>query len=92
MKKLILIVLSFVTIISLTISSPFVFANDMSATSTENINPKDFQDHKDKILKHIDERISKMQGIQKCVQAAQDSKALQACRPKDKDGHNKEHK
>jgi hypothetical protein len=96
MKKLIRMVLLFVTATTLTISSSFVFAEDIPATvsstaSNSSANAKDFQDRKTRILQHINERITKMQQIQSCVQAAEDLKTLQACKPhRDKKDHGKD--
>lgn len=96
MKKLIPVALSFVTAAALTMGSSFVFAQDTSTTasttttSTSSASPKDFQDQKAKVIKHINDRITKMQQILTCVQAANDLKALQACKPhNDKENHDK---
>lgn len=95
MKKIIPITLSFVTAAALTISGSFVFAQDTSPTvsatpASSSANAKDFQDRKARILQRINERMTKMQQIQSCVQAANDLQALQACKPhRDKEDHGK---
>jgi multidrug efflux pump subunit AcrB len=95
MKKIILITLSFVTAAVLTVGSSFVSAQDTSTmvsstTASTSANAKDFQDRKARILQHINNRITKMQQIQSCVQAAEDLKALQACKShRDKGNHSK---
>ncbi len=45
-----------------------------------------FEDHKAKILAHIQERMTKLQGIQSCVQAATTREALHACMPERAEG------
>ena len=94
MKKLIPIALVFITTATLTVGSSSIFAQDKSVTtSTTTVsgsansatNEKNFQEHKTKILKHIGDRLTKMQKIQSCVEAANDAQALKACKPhKDK--------
>lgn len=97
MKKLIPAALSFVTAVALAMGSSFVFAQDTSSTassitSKDSENSKNFQDRKTKVLQHINDRITKMQQIQSCVQAALDLEALRACKPhNDKDQVNKAH-
>lgn len=94
MKKLALI---FVTIAALIAGSSSVFAATSQSTtkstaSSETANdPKDFQAHKDRILKHIGERMEKMQKIQSCVQAANDFQAMKACKPHWHHHHDKDH-
>ena len=91
MKKLISKVFVFVTAMTLTAGSSSVFAQETSATASSTTanssaessaaNAKYFQERKDKILKHISDRLTKIQQIQSCVQAANDLAALHACKP-----------
>ena len=89
MKKFISVALSLATAAAVTMSSSFVFAEDTSATTSTTTTAnsaagaKDFQDRKTKVLQHINDRITKMQQIQSCVQSAEDLKALRACKPHD---------
>jgi hypothetical protein len=96
MKKLIPIALSFLTAAALTMGSSLVSAQDASATASStttgssSASGKDFQDRKARILQHINDRITKMQQILSCVQAAEDIKALRACKPHNgKEDHDK---
>jgi len=93
MKKLIPITLTFVMAVALTIGTSFVSAQGTPATAStasNATNVKDFQDHKAKILQRINDRITKIQQIQSCVQAAEDLNALRACKPhRDKEDHGK---
>jgi hypothetical protein len=83
MKKLLLIALALITTTVLTTSSFAADAADVSAAKA-----KSFQDRKDMVLKHIGDRIAKMQDIQTCVQASTDLKSMRACKPhRDKDHH-----
>ncbi len=51
-------------------------------------NPEKFQEHKQKILQKIDERIAEGQKRRACVAAASDVEALKACMPeRGKGGH-----
>lgn len=89
MKKIISMALIFITASTLTAGSSYVFALSNSSTassttgnvSTASVNENDFQKRKAKILMHISDRLTKIQEIQSCVQAATDSDALKACRP-----------
>lgn len=49
--------------------------------------PEKFQEHKQKILQKIDERIAESQKRRACVAAASDVEALKACMPERKGGH-----
>lgn len=63
----------------------------MSNHSDKMITENDFQKRKTKILQHITDRLTKIQQIQTCVQAANDIKAMRACKPhKDKKSHHDE--
>jgi len=48
-----------------------------------------FQEHKKILLAHIADRISKLQQVQSCVQAATNHEQMKACRPPRPEG--KEH-
>lgn len=86
MKKLIPMALGFITATALTVGSFSVFALDQSVTassttgSSSDTQTKEFQEKKTRILKHINDRLTKMQEIQSCVQAANDFNALHACK------------
>jgi len=90
MKKILSMALIFITASTLTAGSSYVFAlsNSTTASSTKGSestasvsNENDFEKRKAKILKHISDRLTKIQEIQSCVQAATDLDALKACRP-----------
>lgn len=90
MKKIISMALIFITASTLTAGSSYVFAlsNSTTASSTTGSgsaasvsNENDFQKRKTRILKHISDRLIKIQQIQSCVQAATNLDALKACRP-----------
>jgi peptidoglycan hydrolase CwlO-like protein len=103
MKKLISIALVSITTVALTAGSSSVFAADaqsaaspaMTTTTTTTtskpagavVNAKDFQDRKTRILQHISDRLTKIQQIQACVQAANDIDALRACKPREAKEH-----
>ncbi len=79
--------LAFITAVTLTAGSSSVLADDTSTTassttsSSTTTDAKDFQEHKTKILKHISDRLTKIQQIQACVQAANDPQSMKACKP-----------
>ncbi len=87
MKKLTSMVFVIATAVALTAGGSSVFAQDKSATVTNGSSggsvssATDFQARKTKILNHISDRLTKIQQIQSCVQAANDLPALQACKP-----------
>ncbi len=92
MRKFIPITFVFIAATTLTAGSSSVFAQDTSAATVAPTtgsassaisvsSTKDFQERKTKILKHISDRLTKIQQIQSCVQAANDLKTLRACRP-----------
>ena len=94
MKKLTSMAFVFIAVTALTAGTSSVFAQDkpaaVSSTTGSNsvnaaVSPKDFEARKTMILQHISDRLTKIQQIQSCVQAANDFQALRACRPhKDK--------
>ncbi len=96
MNKFIPIALSLITAVTLTVGSSSVLAQDKSAAASSSsgssaagsaTKEQDFQAHKAKILQRISDRLTKIQQIQSCVQAANDRKELHACRPHDHKHH-----
>jgi len=86
---------------TLTAGSSTVFAQDNTATASpitgsgtsgSVVTAKDFQMHKAKVLKHISDRLTMMQQIQSCVEAANDLQTMRACKPhRDKEHSDKDH-
>ncbi len=91
MKKFISVTLAILTAVTLILSSATTFADTEAANANKgSTTPQNFEEHKAKVLRHIGERIAKMQEAQNCVKAANDLKSMQACRPnydKSKHGH-----
>ena len=94
MRKIILMILTIITTVTMVTSSSSVLAEDNSAPAASTNNrtganhAEEFQKRKAKILTHINERLSKVQQMQSCVQAANDMQALRACRTHgDKERH-----
>jgi hypothetical protein len=100
MIKLIPTALLWITVVGLATSSKFVFAADQSpmisssagSTSANTaISAKDFQSRKATILQHISDRLTKIQKIQSCVQAASDFTTMRACKPSKDKNHASKH-
>jgi histidinol phosphatase-like enzyme len=98
MKKLVSMAFVLITAATLTAGSSSVFSQDTLATVSPTANSgsprsaaseKDFQEHKARILQRISDRLTKIQRIQSCVQAANDLQSLRACKPHKDKMHNK---
>lgn len=84
MKKLILMTLAFITAAALSACSssvtptePVVASNNSSTAQHD----RNFEQRKSMILNHINERLAKIHEIENCVDAANDDRALHACKP-----------
>lgn len=91
MKKLIPMALVLITATTLATGCSSVYNQDKSATASSPASNSSFQERKNKILKHIEKREVKIDRIEKCVQAANNSEELQACKPKEHRYHERRH-
>ncbi len=89
MNKLISMALVLATATTLTAGCAPAYQNQSAATApaTTCCGTKSFEAHKAKILNRINERQTRIQQIENCVKAANNSQELKACRPKEHHGH-----
>ena len=61
--------------------------NQNGASGTQGDDHEHFQEHKQEILRHMNEHLAEVQKRMACVQAANDHEALRACMPERREGH-----
>lgn len=85
MKKLILMTLAITTSVLAVGCSSVNAPHESAVTSTSNSSSvnksENFQQHKAQILQRINERLTTIQQIQSCVQAANNFQTMRACKP-----------
>lgn len=93
MNKLISMALVFITATALTAGCSSVPTQNQptAVDTTANQCTKGFQERKAKILNRINERQTKMQQIENCVQASSNCQELKACMPKGNYHHHHHH-
>lgn len=57
----------------------FVFGAQAFADHHESVDGKNFEGHKAEVVKHVDEKIAKLNAHKTCVSAAADKEALKKC-------------